>query len=650
MRYRCLIATLAMSWCAHAAAADGDPAGGPATSSSIFIDVIVAGQTPGAKSGIPELDATKTLPGYPVTIRGITAPALYGRSLSITVTPPQRAAPPDPRTAPEELPDPDCPKVVSLGASKIVAPTTMKAAVDRNGGFEVAYTPTTMGDHEIEVIDDTRRYTGNAAFEVGDPADFLPDRECKKEKVDKSGLEREAEKLTETAVAIVDAVATKINGLPASPAKDEAKIKIAELQGAFKKLVAQGKSPNWVIGAAHLVTLQGVASEMHVATMGLSARLGQWHGVAKRANEQGSRVLADVTRANIFCDQLDVAVNALTAVDFFLGLLTKPATYFKDWAIENVPTKLMTMIPAVKRTKAGTEAIETSWKGITTFAPLRKEMAKKHYSVEFAGGVNQMAYAMSAFMLSRAFDRYCQTFQGAITGEMKAEFRQNRNLYWTYTVTIKGEIILRYPRNATGEHIALTGEIIGNAVSFRSWDNAIPVLFPKLAMGTVLKSIRQDPMGTGDIKLMNDFKISTAKGVDLPNFNPVMSDINQGGVVTRAAFTPNFFRVPVRGDLSESTLRLELQNATMDFDDARTKVIVFMLPVTALMIYRQDYALPFKGARFLMFRAMHDGPADFPVVRSGKVMKITRNFDREKRGDEATGVYKLNISACNPGC
>ncbi|MGO4723802.1 MULTISPECIES: hypothetical protein [unclassified Inquilinus] len=644
-----LMAGLAIGF-AHAGTAD---AAGPSGQAGIFVEVVAQGLM-GGVTGLPELDDLTTVPGYPLTVRGVTPPGLYGKPLQITVTPPQKAEPPDPAEAPAEIPDNDCPvNVLFLGASEILPPTVIDVVADVDGSFEAEFTPETFGKHEVEVRDPEGGPAGEASFEVADLSDLVEQPDCaKKDDTDRHGIEAEAEKLTETTEAIIDAVAGKLDELPASPAKDEAKTKLAELQTAMKALRAQGASPEWVNGMGHLVTLQSVASEMRVATMGLSARLKGWHAVAKRANARASTVLAEVTRGNLLCDQLDVAINGLKAVDFFLGLLIQPGAYFVDWAKENVPTKLVSMIPAVKRTKSGTEAVETSWKGITTFAPMREDVAKGHFNTEFTVGLNKMAYALSAFMVSRMFERYCQTFQGPVTGKMTAEFRQYGNLYWTYTVEIKGEIILRYPKGAKGDAIALTGEIMGNAMSFRSWDNAIPVLFPELAHGTVLKMVRQDPMGLGDIKVLNETRLKDKKvlGQDIPNFNPLTTIIDQGGVMVRAGFTPNFFRVPVRGDLRGDTLRLEVQPAAVDFDDARTKVLVLMLPVLSMRITLQDYALPFKGAQFLMLRAMNDGPAEFTVQRSGTTMTIDRRFDRRKPGDDATGVYGLSIKACNPSC
>ncbi len=240
--------------------------------------------------------------------------------------------------APPEIPDNDCPaNFIFLGASEILPPTVIDVVADVDGSFEAEFTPETFGNHEVEVRDLERGHTGEASFEVfrSSATSSTSPTAPKRTSTDKHGIEAEAEQLTETTGRSSTRSPASSTTFRPSPAKDEAKAKLAELQSAMKALRAQGASPEWVNGMGHLVTLQSVGSEMRVATMGLSARLKGWHAVAKRANARASTVLAEVTRGNLLCDQLDVAINGLKAVDFFLGLLTEPIAYFADWAIEN---------------------------------------------------------------------------------------------------------------------------------------------------------------------------------------------------------------------------------------------------------------------------------------------------------------------------
>ena len=289
---------------------------------------------------------------------------------------------------------------------------------------------------------------------------------------------------------------------------------------------------------------------------------------------------------------------------------------------------------------------------------LRADVEKRTgFDREFgkAAAAHKMAYNLVAFAGARLFEAYCQTFQGPVKGAMRAEFKHEDKIWWTYNIEISGELVLRYPKNAKGDAIALTGEFMGNATLFKSWDNAIPIIFPELAQGTVFRNIaRLEPLSMGDFPnlLGGWFKDQpVGGGLELPDANPISSTIDQGGAVTKNIMTPAFFRVPVRGDLRGDTLRLELQQAATDFDDARTKVIKIMVPVLANgWPQLSSYALPYKGARFLLFRAMHDGPLEFTVQHAGKTMVIERQLKRERNADDTRGLYDVSIKACNPGC
>ena len=76
-----------------------------------------------------------------------------------------------------------------------------------------------------------------------------------------------------------------------------------------------------------------------------------------------------MTRGNVVCDQIDIIINGLKFCDFYLSLVTTPGKFFVDWAKENGPTKLVSMIPPTRRTPATQQAIESAWKGFVTFQP-----------------------------------------------------------------------------------------------------------------------------------------------------------------------------------------------------------------------------------------------------------------------------------------
>ncbi len=613
----------------------------------IYIIVEPANMPPGAiterTSGAGEFT---TVPGEQLKIRGV-AIAAADKQLQITITPPQKPQLPDPTEAAGELPDGEKIKSTTVGATRAFPPTVLKVSVSRAGSFETFFTPQTFGEHEVVATDASGRIRGETRFEVENPDEV---RDSLREEI-----EKEVKEILKNLREFMKPVRERIDELPASPAKTEAKQKAEELERAFNEIYPEGEVPAWLNAVDHLADLQRIAPATRNATANLAGGLRDWLSFARHSNKQAPRVRAELTSGNVLCDNLDTIINGLKFFDFMLGFLTKPINFFVDWGKENIPTKLISMIPAIGQTPAVKEGVESSWKGIVTFKP-KREGGKWRSGIEGyerAAGIHKMAVDLTTYIASRVFEGYCQTFQGPVTGTMKAEFSKNGKTWWSYTIEMQGELVLRYPKSAQGDSIALTGEFMGNATKFSSWDNAVPVLFPELSQGTVFKTIRIEPFGMGDLPFLGDSKTmknAKALGQPIPSMNPLTSVIEKGGQVARHRFTPAFFKVPVRGDLRGETVTIELGNAVVDFDDARVKVVQILLPVLAMRIFVNDYALPYKGARFMMFRAMDDTPAEFNVKRVGKTMVIERQFKRKKNGSESSGTYNLSIKACNPGC
>lgn len=610
----------------------------------IYLDIEIADK-PAGSVAMPA-DKISTLPGKAVKISGITARGLAGRAILVTITPPQEAEPaaPDPES---KCPDDDDPPAKVTSLFRPEKPTVISVEVNASGKFEVAFTPTATGTHEVEATDPDKAYRGTAEFEV---AEFEAEEQC--EAIPQEEIEEEVAGLTEVLCEATDALQARVVELPPSPAKDELKRKLKDVATELKAALPCGEAPQWVNGYYHLKKLRKEVPAVRPVVAPATRQIKAWLRDARQARGEARGALAAITQGNVVCDQLDVIVNGLKFVDFYLGLIIQPAKFLGDWAKENIPTKLVALIPAVSRTAAVKDAVELGWKGVTSYQP-KLEQGKVKISAEGferALAAGKMVNAVASYAASRIFEALCQTFQGPIQGTMSAEFNTGRKVWWQYSIGITGQLILRYPKGAKGDVIALTGEFIGNAQSIKSWDNAVPVLFPGLAQGTVFRTMRIEPIVMDTIPAVYQKNLGASKNESAPDFNPIKSMIDQGGVLTQYVMTPAFFRVPVRAELREKTLRLELQPAAVDFDDLRVKVIQIVLPVLSLWPEVIDYALPYKGAHFIMTRAMHDGPVVFDVERSGETMKISKTFTREKKTQETNGNYRLTVNACNPGC
>ncbi|MEZ5416147.1 MAG: hypothetical protein R2708_02255 [Vicinamibacterales bacterium] len=609
--------------------------------------------------------AIVTVPGVPVRIKGVTLPGLRGEQLSLTITSPQTQQLPDPSQAPGEIPS-GCSRVLVVGPFRAEPPHVLTIVVGEDGAFDTTFTPTTTGDHEVEIVDASGRYRGEGSFSVENLQD-VADALCEQ-------LNKEVEELVKQAQAVFREVQARLREQPPSPGRDEA-VRMADRLGQeMAREFPEGEPAVWTRGAEHLAHLMALAPETAAATSRLLRDIRTWRRDAETARRKAPQALAALTRGNILCDNLDTIVNGLKFTDFMLGLLVKPGQFFVDWAVENTPTKLVSMVPPVRRTPALQEGIESAWKGVLTFKPWQRapvpltaaERAAGQagrlselvdHKVERQMGVQKMAVDLSAYVASRVMEVYCQQFRGPVSGTTRASFlAADGSTWWSYRVDISGELVLRYPKDAKGDVIALTGDIIGNGTRFRSQDNALPHLFPGLGASTITAyTQRTEPMGLADVQVLNDSPVlagAAIAGQPVPSFNPLLSVIEKGGQVTKMLFTPAFFKVPVRGDLRGDTVRITLQDAVQDFEgSAQTNVRRLTIPVLTLgMPHWVSYALPYRGARLLLFRAFEDGPVELRVRRQATAMVLERTFHRERRTAETHGVYDVTVKACNPTC
>ncbi len=640
MRRPAWLALLLLSFAMPAFAQDA----GGSRQVRIYLAIEIADKPAGSVT-VPG-ERTVTVVGKAVRIGGLTSRDLAGRSLEITVAQSEDVEPPAPRPE-SKCPADDPPAKVVSGAPLPVKPTLLAARIGDDGRFEVLFTPKVTGTHKVEATDPDRTVNGTAEFDVDE---LDAEEQC--EAIPQDEIEEEAAGLTELVCEATDALQERVGELPASPARDELDRRLKELAADGKDAVPCGEAPQWTGGYRHLEKLRIGVPYIRPAIQPATRQIKEWLRDARQARAEGKRAIAEITRGNVVCDQLDIIINGLKFVDFYLGLIVKPANFLGDWAKENIPTKLAGMIPAVRQNAALKDTVELGWKGVTIYQP-KLEGGRVKISVksqERALAHKKTVTAVSIFAASRVFEMFCQTFQGPIEGKMTAAFERGQGVWWSYSIRIGGRLVLRYPKGASGKVIALTGEFVGNAKSIQSWDNAVPVLFPELAQSTVFRTMRIEPIVMDTLPAVYERNPGAGDGQDGADFNPVTSIIEQGGLITQYVMTPAFFRVPVRAELRENTLRLELRPATVDFDDLRVKVIQIMLPVLSLWPEVIDYALPYKGAHFILTRAMDDGPVTFDVQQSGQAMKIVRNFVRHKTTQDTTAAYALTINACNPGC
>lgn len=564
-----------------------------------------------------------TAMGRPVKIRGVASLALAGKTLSVTVTSRQKKEPPGP-------PDQGCPagtQEMDTGAQTMSdqtrpqPPTVLQVDIRNSGTFETVYTPSVTGTHQI--LANAGTVDAKSEFDVVDPVTLC-------EPLSPKEIEQEARQLSETTYQTVDLVDQHIQALPDSPAKDEFKNKLGELRKAMQSAQPRGQAPGWVKSIEPFNRLRSLSPRIRQAGEPLRRQLSEWRNKARQSNQQSKQMLAKLQHGNVVCDQLDIVINALKFVDFSLGLVTTPGQLIEGWLKENVPTKLIGQISGADKVPAVQQTIESLWKFSLTYASGWSGLALPKVANDLVG-----------YAANRYFDRYCQTFTGPVAAEMKGVVSKIGAPWWWFRIKTSGLLILRYPKGATGAAIPLSGELIGNASLFKSKDDAIRVLFPKFAKGTVFHQTRIEPLAGN---MLNDG--------DYSGYDPGSIMMDKGGTMVRS-LAPAFFRIPVRGELRGDRLRIELQPAVVDFKDKYTTVRQVTLSPLSMFPNVTDYELPYPGAHTIFQRAFNDGPAEFVVTRIGAkkdVMQIKQHFTRQRDTNRTHGEFSVDVTACNPSC
>jgi len=326
--------------------------------------------------------------------------------------------------------------------------------------------PTVAGDYEVTVTAPDGRGRATAKFKAIAP----------------SNLQEEAGKAIEDAAKAaqdgVEAAAAKIDEQTESPAKDQAKKKIAEAKQAVKQLAENARNA----ADATKGTIGAISSNPFMLDMG-HGKLDELTDTVRETESETDRVkrlTANMSSADIGCHQLAFVTEVFKTISALLNvkkkILDTTIGLAKDVTSDAMANK-------AKQEGAGpTLAFATS--------QVIKNLPELNKASKLAGNAYSIMADVGAFVSDTLFNRYCEQFVGPVSAAMNAQFFRPVNgaptLWWTYTYKIAGRIMLYYPKQAKGNAtIRLKGRIEGYAYGFDTWEDALTVTFPKLMAGAM---------------------------------------------------------------------------------------------------------------------------------------------------------------------
>jgi hypothetical protein len=525
---------------------------------------------------------TVALVGAKVLIAGTTVPDGKRFNVTITITPEGSAA------------------------------TAIPTQIDKGGAFKASFAATTApGRYGVRAVAPDGQGVATANFRVLSAANV--------------GVESAAAAANAFAATkkLEAALRTAVKGLADSPAKEQLTAKLDALDA---KLAESPAIEAEIDRAMKLVAdLPQRAPRLAAAVEPTLTKLAAWSArEASDVEERDAKIDAELAAsrsAGAVCEGIDKIEEGFQAVSATLSFIAEPIDILKNLATDFLSSNVV----SAAMSNSGAYNDNTAFVATEFSKNLMAFMAGPPGWVAAAIGV---AADAGAFAAEKFFSQYCERFGGPFQTTMRGEvFAEQGGVWRTFSFALDGKLNLRYPKGAAGSAIHMTGEFAGSAHDYKSWDDALRVLYPKLMRGAQIYKKSIDPISMPYV----DFE-----GRGAANLSP-------------AAFV-----VSATADLVGKKLTVHIGPATSEINETYNRTVVInaiMSPLTFLPVVVQ-YPLPFPQARVVLMRALDadDGNLELDVTIDSKSMTAKREVDRVKPGAGVKGAYTGKLRLCNPAC
>ena len=467
---------------------------------------------------------------------------------------------------------------------------------------------------------------------------------------------------------LVTAIRKEVADVPDSPAKSDMEGKLDALEAAVRPLADQSAHLTQALAPFKNMVAQNPDASLVLQPM--FDHLAALNAEAKKSEQQIKSEVEASQKGSQTCDAIDHATQALKAVPEMMEIAKKPWQFAAAFAtsmakselpasagpgaqavgnlVKNLPhaagnptetlaeneleigsetevaDKMVERIPESVRETPGYKFVVEETK---KFVPSIVDGTKG--PLDLLDKATSLAGDVVAFANEQLFAKYCEKFQGGFTATMLAHFYSKPTEtglipeWWTYSIAIEGKLVLRYPKNAEGTSVALSGQLEGGATHF---------------------GYKEDVFST-------DLYGSMTKGgtVRTKDVAPAATDNAEGGFVNSLT-SPTSFYIPVTGTFANGKVTIKIGNARTDFNDTYTRAHTFYVviaPTTLMLPVLGHFTLPYKNAEWIANEVVKD---DYTVTRVGQTMVIQKKARVDKPANQNLAVYTINLKACNPGC
>ena len=236
-----------------------------------------------------------------------------------------------------------------------------------------------------------------------------------------------------------------------------------------------------------------------------------------------------------------------------------------------------------------------------------------------------MVVDVAVFAQQHLFAKYCDKFEGDFSATMAAYFLTGDTglVWWSYKIAITGTLSLRYPKDAGGRAVALSGQFTGHATDFEYHENFWHTGGARILAGGTVLTRDVAPVATG--------------GVDWEG--RTWADLS----------SPVAFEIPVTGSYADGHVKFTLGDSIADFSPDYTQghtVYVLFSPLTLGVPTVGHFALPYSNAHFVLQHFKFD----YLVAQDSKSLTISTHDLQERKAKGNTAEYVLDLKLCNPGC
>jgi len=504
---------------------------------------------------------------------------------------------------------------------------TLKAVVDDNGIYEVAYKETSEpGTYTVSALAADGRGTAKTSFRIVNAAAV------------KADAKDVFEKATEAAVEIVQAARQKVDALPPSPAKDDIVRDLGEIDQKVKALHRDSTGAGEAV--SEIIELDDKLPNQNDKLINdrdqLTASLQKGRDLVYRSQAE----LRALKQGQTTCDNLEVVVEGFKWISVLLNFAAAgPAAIAGNFGQDiagYLAGKGASAAGADEDPQfAASEGAKNAGNIASAIKNSKKATAFEGVVSDSIGTINDVAGQMAEDTMRL----YCEQFVGPMKAHMKAQFFNDEGVkWWEYEFDLVGRVTVHYPKDPIGSNIPVKGRVEGYGYNFKVWENALTVLYPSLMSGTFQKRIVIPPFELGkNPPNVAPNVIPDNKG---PKLNEAIANFNaeyiEGSVF--GAALPNSFFFEVTGTADKDKLTLNVGASRTDMDP-KARVIAIGLPTLSLEPFVQFYELPYKNAHFVFERA--SGVYEIPLKTVGKVIRGEKHF--ESKGDGKTGRIRDEI-------